>query len=108
MCGAVGEGTGLGQRKRRAGPARLDVTFVARWLRGCAADIARNCDYLTQLDAAIGDADHCVNMDRGFSAVLSVVESADGLLPGELLIQTAATLVLRVGGAAGPLYGSAF
>jgi phosphoenolpyruvate---glycerone phosphotransferase subunit DhaL len=108
--GAAGvpNGASIGQSKRRAETTRLDASFLARWLRGSAADIARNRDYLTQLDAAIGDADHGVNMDRGFSAVLSIVESADGLLPGELLLQTGATLVLRVGGAAGPLYGTAF
>jgi len=100
--------TSVGGSKRPAQKTRLDTAFLARWLRGSAADIARNRDYLTQLDAAIGDADHGVNMDRGFSAVLSIVESADGLLPGELLQQTGATLVLRVGGAAGPLYGTAF
>jgi phosphoenolpyruvate---glycerone phosphotransferase subunit DhaL len=77
-------------------------------MRASAAEIARNRDYLTQLDAAIGDADHGINMDRGFAAVLSMVESADGTAPGELLLQTGATLVLRVGGAAGPLYGTAF
>jgi len=86
----------------------FDASFVARWLRGCAEDVARNRDYLTQLDAAIGDADHGINMDRGFAAVLSVVATGDGWPPGELLVQAGATLVLRVGGAAGPLYGSAF
>jgi dihydroxyacetone kinase-like protein len=104
----VTNGTRLGGTKRRGDTARLDAGFVISWLRGSAAEIGRNRDYLTQLDAAIGDADHGVNMDRGFSAVLAMVESADGLLPGELLLQTGATLVLRVGGAAGPLYGTAF
>ena len=99
--------TTIGGSRRRA-PARLDASFVARWLRASAADIARNRDHLTQLDAAIGDADHGVNMDRGFAAVLSMVDSADGMTPGELLLQTGATLILRVGGAAGPLYGTAF
>src|SRR5881296_190988 len=61
-----------------------------RWLQQLVHVLHENRDYLTQLDSAIGDADHGINMDRGFSAVLSVVESADGLLPGELLIQTAA------------------
>jgi len=89
----------IGESRRRS-PARLDASFVARWLRSSAADIARNRDHLTQLDAAIGDADHGVNMDRGFAAVLSMVDSADGLTPGELLLQTGATLILRVGGAA--------
>jgi len=104
----VTNGTSVGQPKRRSDAARLDAEFLTRWLRGSAAEIARNRDYLTQLDAAIGDADHGVNMDRGFAAVLSMLDSGDGLLPGELLLQTGATLVLRVGGAAGPLYGTAF
>jgi phosphoenolpyruvate---glycerone phosphotransferase subunit DhaL len=103
----VPNGTSTGRSRRRA-PSRLDASFVVRWMRASAAEIARNRDYLTQLDAAIGDADHGINMDRGFAAVLSMVESADGTAPGELLLQTGATLVLRVGGAAGPLYGTAF
>lgn len=69
--------------------------------------MASHRDFLTQLDAAIGDADHGVNMDRGFQAVTSGLDTADGLLPGELLVQAGSTLVLRVGGAAGPLYGTA-
>jgi phosphoenolpyruvate---glycerone phosphotransferase subunit DhaL len=104
----VSKAASVGHRRGRATGSPFDAAFVARWLRGCAEDIARSRDYLTQLDAAIGDADHGVNMDRGFAAVRSVVEAGDGLLPGELLIQSGATLVLRVGGAAGPLYGSAF
>ena len=96
-----------GRRGRRGAPPPFDAAFVARWLRGSAAEIAAHRDFLTQLDAAIGDADHGVNMDRGFAAVASVVAAADGLSPGELLVQSGATLVLRVGGAAGPLYGTA-
>jgi dihydroxyacetone kinase phosphoprotein-dependent L subunit len=98
----------VGRRGHGEDAAQFDAAFIARWLRGCAEDIARSRDHLTQLDAAIGDADHGINMDRGFAAVVSVVEAGDGSLPGELLVQTGATLVLRVGGAAGPLYGSAF
>jgi dihydroxyacetone kinase-like protein len=95
---AVTTGVSAGRRGRRGAPPPFDADFVARWLRASAAEIAVHRDFLTQLDAAIGDADHGVNMDRG---------SADGLSPGELLVQSGATLVLRVGGAAGPLYGSA-
>lgn len=85
----------------------LDAAFVRRWLRLSAESVSAHRDYLTQLDAAIGDADHGVNMDRGFSAVMSSLAVADGMAPGELLMQAGATLVFRVGGAAGPLYGSA-
>ena len=101
--------TGVSSNQRvRGAAAPFDAAFVARWLRACAAQIASHRDFLTQLDAAIGDADHGVNLDRGFSAVGSVVDAADGLPPGELLVQAGSTLVLRVGGAAGPLYGTAF
>ena len=85
----------------------MNADTVQSWLEQSAASLREQRDYLTQLDAAIGDADHGVNMDRGFAAVASVVNAADGLAPGELLVQAGATLILRVGGAAGPLYGSA-
>jgi dihydroxyacetone kinase-like protein len=86
----------------------LDGAFVRRWIREAAEAIHEQRDYLTQLDAAIGDADHGLNMDRGFTAALAKLESAPGLPAGEVLETVGATLVLSVGGAAGPLYGSAF
>jgi len=67
-----------------------------------------NRDHLTQLDSAIGDADHGVNMDRGFAAAVSGLDARDGAAPGDLLVQTGTTLMFRVGGAAGPLYGTGF
>ena len=81
---------------------------VLRWLQCSAQILHENSAYLTQLDAAIGDADHGVNMDRGFSAVttkLSALENAD---ISTLLKTVGATLVSTVGGASGPLYGTAF
>src|SRR3954471_18569149 len=65
-------------------------------------------DYLTQLDAAIGDGDHGINMNRGFDAVtkaLAVQET--GIAPGKLLVVVGKTLVSTVGGASGPLWGTA-
>ena len=85
----------------------LDTGFVQRWLDEAAAQIHRNRDFLTQLDAAIGDADHGVNMDRGFSAARDGLVVGVPTTPGALLDQAGATLVLRVGGAAGPLFGTA-
>lgn len=85
----------------------LDGAFVARWVRELARSIHEQRDYLTQLDAAIGDADHGVNMDRGFSAALNTVETGPELSAAELFESVGTTLVLSVGGAAGPLYGSA-
>jgi phosphoenolpyruvate---glycerone phosphotransferase subunit DhaL len=63
-------------------------------------------DYLTQLDAAIGDADHGTNMDRGFTAVVEKLDGIDGP-PGKLLTAAGSTLVSTVGGASGPLWGTA-
>ena len=88
--------------------SEFDSRLVARWIRACADEVSSHRDHLTQLDAAIGDADHGVNMDRGFSAAVSALEAIEGLPPGQILEQTGATLIVRVGGAAGPLYGSAF
>jgi dihydroxyacetone kinase-like protein len=65
-------------------------------------------DYLTQLDAAIGDADHGTNMDRGFTAVRAKLEELNGTTaPGKVLTTAGATLVSTVGGASGPLWGTA-
>jgi dihydroxyacetone kinase-like protein len=88
--------------------AALDGTTVRRWIRESADVIASQRDYLTQLDAAIGDADHGINMDRGFSAAVIDLDAVDGSPPGELLTRVGSTLVYRVGGAAGPLFGGCF
>jgi dihydroxyacetone kinase-like protein len=85
----------------------LDGAFLVRWIRESARQIHEQRDYLTQLDAAIGDADHGLNMDRGFTAALAKIDGSAALGPGELLETVGTTLVLSVGGAAGPLYGSA-
>jgi phosphoenolpyruvate---glycerone phosphotransferase subunit DhaL len=89
-------------------PMILEAAFVQRWVREAADQIASNRDYLTQLDAAIGDADHGINMDRGFSAAAIDLDAAMGLPPGEILNRVGSTLVYRVGGAAGPLFGTCF
>lgn len=92
------------------GVARLSVPYddVVRMVRVFAATIAESKTYLTELDSAIGDADHGINMDRGFQAVLAKV---DVLPPGDVgsLFKTVGmTLVSTVGGAGGPLYGTLF
>jgi dihydroxyacetone kinase-like protein len=86
---------------------QLDGGFVLRWIREMAGDVHDQRDFLTQLDAAIGDADHGINMDRGFAAALAKLEAEPDGPPGDLLETVGTTLVLSVGGAAGPLYGSA-
>src|SRR6266487_796182 len=77
------------------------------WIAAAAKVIGEQRDHLTQLDAAIGDADHGINLDRGFTAVLSAIESAAPATPGAVLTLTGSTLISKVGGASGPLYGTA-
>lgn len=88
--------------------AIADAGFIRRWVKVSAAEIAASRDYLTQLDAAIGDADHGINMERGFSAAVTDIEAPDVSTPGELLGRVGTTLVYRVGGAAGPLFGTMY
>jgi dihydroxyacetone kinase-like protein len=81
---------------------------MQRWLEQAAASLHEQRDYLTQLDAAIGDADHGTNMDRGFTAVVEKLAATDGPVPpGRVLISAGGTLVSTVGGASGPLWGTA-
>jgi dihydroxyacetone kinase-like protein len=86
----------------------VDASFVRDWVREIAARVDEQRDYLTQLDAAIGDADHGTNMQRGFSAAVEKLAAADDLPPGKVLSAVGATLISTVGGASGPLYGTAF
>ncbi|MEQ7127394.1 dihydroxyacetone kinase subunit DhaL [Actinopolymorpha sp. B11F2] len=81
------------------------VTFVTAY----AEVIAANRAYLIDLDAAIGDADHGENLDRGMKAAMAeLADAPDEVAPAEVLRRVATALVSKVGGAAGPLYGTAF
>jgi dihydroxyacetone kinase-like protein len=82
-----------------------DVIHV---IQAIAAVIHEHREYLTQLDNPIGDGDHGINMDRGFQAVLGKLAGATGQPPGAILKLVGTTLVSTVGGASGPLYGTAF
>jgi phosphoenolpyruvate---glycerone phosphotransferase subunit DhaL len=86
----------------------VDAEFVRRWIIETASRIEEQRDFLTQLDAAIGDADHGVNMHRGFTAAVATLQSSPEASPGSLLQEVGATLIYRVGGAAGPLFGTGF
>jgi phosphoenolpyruvate---glycerone phosphotransferase subunit DhaL len=95
----------------------MDTEVFRAWITAAAAVIEANRDHLTQLDAAIGDADHGINLSRGFAAVLAALDDrvpdakASGTraaTPGAVLTLTGATLISKVGGASGPLYGMAF
>jgi phosphoenolpyruvate---glycerone phosphotransferase subunit DhaL len=83
----------------------VDAAAIRGWIEEFARLIGANKERLTELDSAIGDADHGINMDRGMTAVLKVL---DGDTPAALLKRTGMTLVSTVGGASGPLYGTAF
>ncbi len=86
----------------------MNTETVTRWMHACALSISEQRDYLTQLDAAIGDADHGANMTRGFNAVEAKLDGLDSdTPPGKVLMQAGSTLVSTVGGASGPLWGSA-
>jgi len=78
------------------------------WLRDAAKVLHENAAYLTELDSAIGDADHGANMDRGFAAVVAVLDETSFESVDELLKKVGMTLVSKVGGASGPLYGTFF
>jgi dihydroxyacetone kinase-like protein len=81
---------------------------ITTWMAEAERDIKAQSDYLTQLDAAIGDGDHGINMRRGFDAVgKALAGQGKGVPPGRLLIISGKTLVSTVGGASGPLWGSA-
>jgi phosphoenolpyruvate---glycerone phosphotransferase subunit DhaL len=88
----------------------MDAEVFRGWIVSAAGVIEDNRDHLTQLDAAIGDADHGINLSRGFTAVLSALDAAEAkaATPGAILTLTGNTLISKVGGASGPLYGTAF
>jgi dihydroxyacetone kinase-like protein len=79
-----------------------------RWLQQVAIVLHENRDFLTQLDSPIGDGDHGINIDRGFQAVIEKLPTVAGTDIGSILKTVGTTLVSTVGGASGPLYGTAF
>ena len=88
----------------------VDVAWATAWVRGSAATVFAHRDELVELDRQIGDGDHGENLARGFTAVLARL---DGLTEppatiGDVLRLVATTLMASVGGAAGPLYGTAY
>ena len=81
---------------------------VLEWIRAYAEVIAENKDYLTELDSAIGDADHGANMHRGFKAVLDKLPDNEDKDIGKILMGVGMALLSKVGGAGGPLYSTVF
>ncbi|MGY1433959.1 dihydroxyacetone kinase subunit DhaL [Streptomyces reniochalinae] len=103
MSGKVTNGAGEGTGGSAEG---LDAAFFARWMRAAADAVDREADRLTELDSAIGDADHGGNMRRGFEAVRSELDEGVPATPGSVLMTAGRKLVSTVGGASGPLYGT--
>ena len=85
-----------------------DFPPIAALIEAVRATIAAHVDELTALDRAIGDGDHGLNMRRGFEAVAAIAPEIAALEPGPALQKIGMTLVMKVGGASGPLYGSGF
>ena len=89
---------------------------LAGWLRASAGRIHEQASALTALDQAIGDGDHGINLDRGFTAIVAMLDgrpapppdATDAAAAADLLRQAGKTLISTVGGASGPLYGTAF
>jgi dihydroxyacetone kinase-like protein len=88
--------------------ADVDAAALTAWVREFARLVHEQRDTLTQLDAAIGDADHGANLDRGMTAVVAALEAQPPDDPAAVLKTVATTLIKTVGGASGPLYGTFF
>ncbi|MFB6892858.1 dihydroxyacetone kinase subunit DhaL [Kitasatospora sp. NPDC056327] len=89
----------------------VDTPLALAWVRAIAAAVEQEQGRLTELDSAIGDGDHGSNLRRGFTAVLTALDGPDAPAPagaGAVLTRTGTTLISKVGGASGPLYGKAF
>jgi phosphoenolpyruvate---glycerone phosphotransferase subunit DhaL len=86
----------------------VDAAALTAWVREFARLVHEQRDALTQLDAAIGDADHGANLDRGMTAAVAALEATPSDDPAAVLKTVATTLIKTVGGASGPLYGTFF
>ena len=86
----------------------VTTAVLEDWVRSFAQLVADNRDHLTELDAAIGDADHGSNMDRGMKAAVAALDESRPATPGALFSKVGMTLVSTVGGASGPLFGTLF
>jgi phosphoenolpyruvate---glycerone phosphotransferase subunit DhaL len=86
----------------------VDVAALGRWIREFARVVSEQKGLLTELDSAIGDADHGANLDRGLTAVVAALDGTPPSGASALLKATGMTMVRTVGGASGPLYGTLF
>ena len=84
----------------------VDASFADAWVREFASSVSAAKDELTRLDQAIGDGDHGANLSRGMTAAIEALSAGD--TPADVLKLVGRTLISKVGGASGPLYGTAF
>ena len=87
---------------------KIDAALTRALQMSVAHAIAEHADELTMLDQAIGDGDHGTNMKRGFDAIIEAMDDTDESNPGEMIKANGMTLVMKVGGASGPLFGTLF
>ena len=86
----------------------VNLQHIVEWLRGLQQVYAENKEFLTDLDSAIGDADHGVNMDRGFTAAIQTLNQSPPADIAAAFKMVSTDLIRTVGGASGPLYGTFF
>src|SRR5256885_5971471 len=84
----------------------MDATMFKAWMAEAARLVVENADHLTHLDAAIGDADHGINLSRGFRAAVTMLDETNPATPGAVLATVGRALISKTGGASGPLYGT--
>ena len=86
----------------------MDASVFRAWVAEAARLVVENSDHLTHLDAAIGDADHGINLSRGLKAAVTMLDETAPATPGAVLATVGRALISKTGGASGPLYGTAF
>jgi len=86
----------------------MDVSTFRAWITEATRLVVDNTDHLTHLDAAIGDADHGINLSRGLRAAAATLDETAPATPGAVLTTVGRALISKTGGASGPLYGTGF
>src|SRR5256714_8393349 len=86
----------------------MDASMFRAWIVETAQLVVDNADHLTHIDAAIGDADHGINLRRGFQAAVTMLDGSDPATPAAVLATVGRALISKTGGASGPLYGTGF
>src|SRR5216117_1719410 len=86
----------------------MDASTFRAWIVEIARLVVDNADHLTHLDAAIGDADHGINLSRGLQAAVVMLDETEPATPAAVLATVGRALITKTGGASGPLYGTGF